>query len=118
MPTLVVAVVNVSENTPLVMDLTGVGVASDGLFHQVEDDGWLLLNDVHGAPGGARVGAGRAALKSERPSTLAEGGDVVEPPGLDGCLIDGADDSDTVGVKLEVHHSIFYGHRLSDFARE
>lgn len=113
-----IAVVDVSKYAPLVVDLACVGVASDGLLHEVQDDGRLLLHDVDGASGSARIRAGRAALEGEDPPTLAEGSDVVKPPSFDGVLPDRADHCNAVGVELEVDHSIFNGERLSDLSRE
>lgn len=112
--TLVVAVVDIAEDAPLVVDLGGVGVASNRLLHEIEDCGGLLLDDVDGAARRARIGASGAALKREYPPTLTEGSDVVQPPGLDGSFLDGADDGNAVGVELDVHHSILDVERFRD----
>ena len=114
---IVIAVIDIAEDAPLVVDLGGVGVASNCLLHEVEHGGRLLLDDVDGAAGRPRIGARGAALKREYPSALTEGGDVVQPPGLDGGLLDGTDDGNAVGVKLDVHHPILDVERFRDSTR-
>ena len=96
------------------MNLACVRITPDGFFHEIENDRRLFLDDIYGAPRGARIRARGAALECERTAALAERRDVVKAPGLDGRLFDGADDGNAVGVELEVHHSIFYGHGFGD----
>ena len=44
-----VTVVNVAKDASLVVYLSSVWVVPDGLLQQVQDGGWLLLDDVDAA---------------------------------------------------------------------
>lgn len=114
----VITVVYITQYAPLVVYLSCVWVAPDGLLHEVEHGGRLLLDDVYGAAGGAGVGASGAALEGQYPSTLTKGSDMVESPGLESILSDGADDCDTVAVELDVDHVVFNVEWFCDLSRE
>lgn len=45
---MVITVVDITKDAPLIVNLSGVGVVSDGFLHLAEDGGWLLLDDVEG----------------------------------------------------------------------
>ena len=113
----VVAVVNVAKDASLVVYLSSVWIVPDGLLQQVQDGGWLLLDDVDAASRRAGAGACRTTLKCQNASTLAKRGDVVEPPFLDDGLRDGAHQSDAVDVKLDVDSSLFNALWLRHFTR-
>ena len=52
-------VIDISEDTSLIVDLTRVGVISNGPLHNVEDDSRLVLDEVDGtaSQGGGRLAA-------------------------------------------------------------
>ena len=52
-----VAVVNVTQDTPLIVYLSSVWVVPDGLLQQVQDGGWLLLDYIDAASRCAGAGA-------------------------------------------------------------
>lgn len=58
-------VIDISEDTSLVVDLTRVGVISNGPLHDIEDDSRLVLDEVDGtaSQGGGRLATVRAAFE-------------------------------------------------------
>ena len=67
-------VVDIPQDASLVVDFTSVWVASDHSLQYVQYDGGSLLNQVDRAAEDRAgvVGALRAHLKGEHPTTLAE----------------------------------------------
>lgn len=115
---MVTAVIDVTKDTSLIVDLTSVGVLSNGLLHHTEDGGGFLLDNVQRSTTAVWIRAPSTTFKREHSTTLPEGGNVVKSPTLDGELSHRTKKGNVVGGELDIDHPLSEMVRLCNVRRE